>query len=264
MPAGESGGSSNGGSGSGGTDPSSGGTSGVDCTTDGFFLCNCLPSFGSGAQTVDGIGDEFADVPAMTFQASALPYLSRTAALPAEVTLRAAWSEEAFVAHVHVSDPMVLPDASATLWNGDNVQFFVAASSVLTGVYSGTEDGGAFHVLVAPPGDGLAARAITLYEPCYGCSTYDAVPASDYSARAVDDGYEVEVRLPWGAAGEPRVSGAVFGFNFVIGVSDTPGLGLELEGALRNDPTLASPSCSPTPTTHPGCDDRVWCQPVLE
>jgi hypothetical protein len=196
---------------------------------------------------------------------SELPYLSagRTAPVPAEVTIRAAWTDAAFVAHVHVVDPAILPDSGATLWNGDSVQFFLAGTALLTGTYSGTEDGGATHIIVAPTDGIVAARAITIYEPCYACVMYTALPTSVYAARTVADGYEVEVRMPWAESADPRVSGARIGLNLMFGVANS-GVGLELEGAMRNDPTLPSTSCSPTPTTHPGCDDRTWCTPRLE
>jgi hypothetical protein len=178
--------------------------------------------------------------------------------------VRAAWTEEAFVAHVHVTDPLILPDASYTHWNGDNVQFFVAGTSMLTGAYSGTEDGGATHVIIAPPTETLAAQGITIYEPCYASVMVTSLATTAFATRLVDDGYEIEVRLPWGATALPRTSGALIGLDFVFGVANTSGLGLELEGALKNDPTLESESCYPTPNTHPGCDDRVWCTPRLE
>ena len=254
-------------SGTGGTGGSSGSAgAGGACATTDWFLCDCLPNFGDRDQTLDGAADEFTDIPAMTFEVSAMPYLSASysAAIPQEVTLRAAWSYDAFVAHIHVTDPLLLPDSSATLWNGDNVQFFVAGTSTLTGAYSGTEDGGATHVIIAPPGDATAARGITIYEPCYACVMVTALPTTSFAARAVSDGYEIEIRLPWGATAEPRVSGARFAFDLMIGVANDSLGGLQLEGALKNDPTLASTSCSPTPTTHPGCDDRVWCTPRLE
>jgi len=262
--AGGTGGSTGGTGGTGGSSGSAG--SGGACATTDWFLCDCLPSFGDRDQTLDGAGDEFTEIPAMTFEVSAMPYLSPSymAAIPQEVTLRAAWSEEAFVAHIHVTDPLLLPDTSEPLWNGDNVQFFVAGTSTLTGAYSGTEDGGATHVIIAPPGDATAARGITIYEPCYACVMITSLSTTSYVARAVTDGYEIEVRLPWGATAEPRVSGARFAFDLTIGVANAAAGGLELEGVLKNDPTLASTSCSPTPTTHPGCDDRVWCTPRLE
>jgi len=271
---GTGGSSASGGSGGAGGSSATGGTGGSSgaaggggaCATTDWFLCDCMPAFGDRDQTLDGAGDEFSGIPAMTFEVSAMPYLSPSymAAIPQEVTLRAAWSEEAFVAHVHVTDPLLLPDTSEPLWNGDNVQFFVAGTSTLTGAYSGTEDGGATHVIIAPPGDGISPRGITIYEPCYACVMITSLATTSYVARAVTDGYEVEVRLPWGATAEPRVSGARFALDLAIGVANDAAGGLQLEGVLKNDPTLASTSCSPTPTTHPGCDDRVWCTPRLE
>jgi hypothetical protein len=258
-----------GGSGTGGTGDT-GGTGGTGgdgaCSTDGFFLCDCVPSFGSNEQVLDGAGDDFANIPAMQFEVSELPYLSASysAAVPAAVTVRAAWSEAAFVAHVHVTDPLILPDTSYTHWNGDNVQFFVAGTSVLTGAYSGIEDGGATHVIIAPPTETLAAQGITIYEPCYACVMVTPLATTVFATRLVADGYEVELRLPWGASAEARKSGLRIGLDLVFGVANTASGGLELEGALKNEPNLASESCSPTPTTHPGCDDRVWCTPRLE
>jgi hypothetical protein len=263
---GGSGGASGASAGSGGSTGGSAGASAGPCETDALFLCDCVPSFGAATQTLDGAGDEFAAVPPMTFEVSALPYLSASynASIPAEVTVRAAWSEDAFVAHVHVTDPLLLPDSSASLWNGDNVQLFLAGTAMLTGSYSGTEDGGATHLIVVPPTESTAARGITIYEPCYACVMQTALSTSVYAARAVADGWEVEFRVPWAATAEPRVSGTRIGFDLMFGVANTAGSGLELEGALKNDPTLSSASCSPTPFTHPGCDDRVWCTPRLE
>jgi hypothetical protein len=262
--AGGSGGSGAGGGGSGGLGGGAG--AGSECPTDGFFLCDCVPGFGDREQVVDGAGDEFDGIPPMVFEVSGMPYINPDRSTPAMATVavRAAWSEDAFVAHVHVVDPLVMADTGYTLWNGDSVQLFVAGTSALTGAYSGTEDAGAIHVIVAPPDGVSAARAISIYEPCYACVTTAALATSAYAARMVDDGYEVEVRLPWAADAVPRMSGSRIGLDLVIGVGNDAGLGLELEGALRNDPVLASESCSPTPTTHPGCDDRVWCTPWLK
>jgi hypothetical protein len=250
--------------GSSGTGGDAGSDAGEPCATTGLFLCDCVPGFGATEQTLDGAGDEFVGIPPMTFEVSELPYLSRSATVPARVTVRAAWADDAFVAHVHVVDPAILPDSGATLWNGDSVQFFLAGTGTLTGTYSGTQDGGATHIIIAPTDGVVAARGITIYEPCYACVMSTALPTTVYAARTVADGYEVEVRMPWAATAEPRVSGAHIGLNLMFGVANTPGAGLELEGAMRNDPTLASESCSPTPTTHPGCDDRTWCTPRLE
>jgi hypothetical protein len=274
---GGSGGVGGGAGGAGGASAGKGGTSGGSagtgtsgaagaCATDGLFLCDCIPSFGEREQALDGAGDDFANVPAMTFEVSELPYLTagRAAPVPAEVTVRAAWTADAFVAHVHVVDPTILPDSGATLWNGDSVQFFLAGTALLTGMYSGTEDGGATHIIIAPSDGVVAPRGITIYEPCYACVMETALSTSVYASRTVADGYEVEVRMPWAATADPRVSGTRMGLNLMIGVANTTGAGLELEGAMKNDPTLASESCSPTPSTHPGCDDRTWCTPRLE
>jgi hypothetical protein len=260
---------SGGASGTGGSTGSGGsiGSNPTACpaTTARSSLCSGIPRLTPPASySLDGVGTELCAVPPMEFAVASLPWINPAHATsrPATVTLRVAWSDDALWAHVHVKDAAVFVDSAATLWNGDNVQIFFAGTSNLTGTYSGTQDGGATHVIVVPPiAGGAAARAITLYETGFGQLTMGIVPTSSYAARLVSDGYEVELRLPWAASAQPRTSGAAVGFNFMAGVSDS-GTGVELEAALANNPVSSSVSCYNI--VHPGCDDRTWCKPLLQ
>jgi hypothetical protein len=201
----------------------------------------------------------------MQFAVNAMPWInpSYPAARPTMVTLRVGWSPEALWVHAHVTDPSVRPDTvSTSLWNGDNIQIFFSGNSALTGPYTGTQDGGATHVIVAPAAGTFAGRAITLYESSATVSI-TALPAGTWASRLVADGYEIELRLPWPASAQPRTPGLAIGFNFMIGVADSASA-LELEGALSNItiPLSSAPQCYLR--VHPGCDDRTWCTPVLE
>jgi hypothetical protein len=224
-----------------------------------------LPRF-SGEQVVDGDGGEFADIAAVTYELRSAPVVSASyaASLPTVVTARLAWTEEAFVAHVHVADPAIFTYEGGILeyfWQGDNVQFFIAPTDVLTGEYSGSEDGGATHLVIVPPSESQPAVAIEVYEPCYAC--VDAsLSAVNYVARAVTDGYEIELAWPWVSPLGMFSPGDRVALNLVVGARDDAAAGLELEGLLANNPVEGDTPCGGA--THPGCDDRTWCYSVLE
>lgn len=228
-------------------------------------LISTLPRF-TGTQVVDGDDADFSDVPAVTYALTDAPIVnpSYSASLPTEISLRMAWTPSALVAHVHVTDPAVQTYQGETLeyyWQGDNVQFFIAPTDLLTGKYSGTEDGGATHLVIVPPAGAQPSRAIAVYEPCYACvdATFSAV---SYVARATANGYEVELAWPWTAPSGALAPGSRVSLNLIVGASDTPDTGLELEGLLANNPVGEDTPCGGA--THPGCDDRTWCYATLE
>jgi hypothetical protein len=229
-------------------------------------LLATLPRFSGGALVVDGDGSEFNEVAAVTYELRSAPVVnpSYAASLPTVVTVRMAWSQQAFVAHVHVADPAIHTYGGGTLeyfWQGDNVQLFIAPTDTLTGEYSGTEDGGATHLVVVPPSDSQPAVAIEVFEPCYAC--VDAsLSLLDYAARAVTDGYEIELSWPWSSPLGMFSPGDRVALNLVVGAQDDPGAGLQLEGLLANNPVDGDTPCGGA--THPGCDDRTWCYSVLE
>lgn len=229
-------------------------------------LVPTLPRFTAQTQVVDGDGSEFSDIEPVRFDLRSAPVVSanHAAMLPTVVSARLAWTQDAFVAHVHVEDPAIYTYEGSTLeyhWQGDNVQFFIAPTDLLTGMYSGIEDGGATHLIIVPPSASLPSRAIEIYEPCYAC--VDATPSSvSYAARAVSDGYEVELAFPWTSPRGMFASGDRIALNLAVGAQDNAGAGLELEGLLANNPVDEDTPCGGA--THPGCDDRTWCYSELE
>ena len=134
-------------------------------------------------------------------------------------------------------------------------------NGLLTGKYSGTEDGGATHLVVVPPSDTQPSVAIEVFEPCYAC--VDAsLSAVDYAAVAVTGGYEIELSWPWASTLGTFSPGDRVALNLVVGAQDDPGAGLQLEGLLANNPVDGETPCGGA--THPGCDDRTWCYSALE
>lgn len=238
----------------------------------GNDACATVPRFTSPTQIVDGIGDEFCDVPAMVFDVTSCPTLVPSGEPPPlaeKVYLRIAWSVDAFHLHVHVVDPDVIvnPDP-ASLWNGDAVEIFVAGTSGagLTGSYNGTDDGGAIQIVLAPPGGGFPTRGQAFFNPGGSVHTSAPISASIYAGRLVDDGYELELRLPWVAFADPAVPGGLMAFDIAIGAQRLADAGgRELQCIISNTFVDGSLACGyPAGTAaQPWCDDRTWCQPEL-
>lgn len=234
------------------------------CAANSGNYCVCMPTF-VGAQVVDGLGDEFANLAPMAFTLSAAPYVnpSRATALPETVTLRAGWSEIGLHVHIHVDDLSIVPDSSTSLWNGDNVQLFVAPTAELTGTYTGTQDGGAIHVLISAPDAADVSHAVVIYQN--GPATNAPFVTGLYATRRVAGGYDVEAQLQWLAVAKPRQSGAAMGFDLLVGAASDSTSGLALEGGLANYPVSGpSPACDLGGRVQPGCDDRTWCRPTLQ
>lgn len=234
------------------------------CSRSVGDYCACMPRF-LGTQVMDGVGDEFAPFTPMVFALSSAAYVDprHSSPLPETVTLRAAWSEIGLHVHVHVEDPSIVPDTSASLWNGDNVQLFAAPTGDLTGRYTGTEDGGAIHVLISAPDSADTSRAVVIYQD--GVATNTPFVTGLYATRRVPGGYEVEAQLQWLAIAEPLSSGGHIGFDLLVGAASDSSSGLALEGGLANNPVSgSSPACELGGRVQPGCDDRTWCRPLLQ
>lgn len=243
---------------------STGGVSGAAGVASLGDYCARMPRF-IGTQVVDGAGDEFSTLAPMTFDLSTARYVnpSRASVLPEKVTLRAGWSGVALHVHVLVEDPSIVPDLNASLWNGDNVQLFVAPTANLTGTYTGTEDGGAIHVVISAPDAANLSRAIVIYQN--GVSTNTPFVTGLFASHRVSSGYEIEAQLQWLPVANPLQSGAGMGFDVLIGAASAASQGLALEGGLANNLVAGpSPACDLGGRVQPGCDDRTWCRPILE
>jgi hypothetical protein len=241
----------------------------VCSTREDQDVCTALPRF-TANQVVDGAGDEFCDIPAKVFAVVACPTLdpSTPPALPGRVVLRVAWSTQALHLHMHVSDPTVIVQADpARLWNGDAVEIYIAGASGadLHGVYTGTDDGGAVQLVLAPPSAPFATRGEAFLSRFGAHSPID--PAL-YAGRLVADGYELELRYPWAASAAPALAAGRVAFDLAINVQDRSDAGgRELQCMISSGDVFVdgSEACglAAGEPAQPYCDDRTWCQPQL-
>lgn len=224
-------------------------------------LCATIPAF-SGAQAMDGAPGEFCGVPTMRFRVDDAPWKRGSGSFPQVATLRAAWSREGMHMHVHVSDPKIIVAPDDALTQGDAVEFHVAGTSELNGPIDGVRDGGAIQVIVSPPGGGFPARATTYFHPEKGVQTEEPFDPSRFAARIVDDGYEVEIFIPWSNASPG--SGSGIGFNIVVDIADVDAAtGKQMQAAVGYRFPLET-TCTADVGPQPFCDNQTWCTPHLE
>jgi hypothetical protein len=105
----------------------------------GNDACAKVPHFTARTQVVDGIGDEFCDVPAMEFDVATCPKVltfgSEPGALPEKVFLRIAWSPDAFHLHIRVIDPSVSTSsfiAARSFWWVSSVRYSLPGLGLVT------------------------------------------------------------------------------------------------------------------------------------
>ena len=234
------------------------------CVAAGGNACAHLPLF-HGPQKVDGVDDEFCDIAPTVFHvAQGMNPDPSTAdagvAGDATAYLRVAWSSVGLHVHVHVDKSPVSPPATQDVWNGDAIELFMTPSSTATGSYGpGADDG--VQVLVAPLS---ASQAPNSAVNTVAAGLSGPLDASEYAARLVQGGYEIELQLSWqriaGHAITAPASGSSIRFDLAvdIGVSGSRVLQTSLWWA---DPGT-SPSCGGP--TYAWCDDRTWCTPSLQ
>jgi len=221
-------------------------------------------------QIIDGAGDDFCGVGALVFEARNAAATSPSPApdLPEQVTLRVAWSPGYFHSHVHVSDANVIPSTGDVLWDGDAIEYFVAppSTSGYDGSYSTGADRGPRQIVLSPPGPDKPARG-AVYLDYVITGQVTTLPAEYFAGRLVSDGYELELRLPWGSVTDPPASGKRIAFDFAIDVQDSPDAGQrQLQGTINQTFVDGSELCglASGQAAWPACDTRTWCQPALE
>lgn len=222
-------------------------------------------------QIVDGSGDEFRDVPGWAFDVATMPVVVPAPPPPVSASgvLRVAWSPSYFHAHVHMNVANTQPSVTDQLWRGDAIELFIAPPSPAgyDGSYSTTYDTGPLQIILSAPSTASQARA----EVCLDCPITGlpatALSSAEYAGRLVADGYEFEVRLPWGRVTDGPASGKSIAFDFAVDVGSVPGAGgAELQGLLHETPIHGSARCasSPPAMAYPACDTRTWCTPTLQ
>ena len=199
-----------------------------------------------GKQVLDGVGDEFCDVPPVHYTAGNAPYREGHSggstppltAPPEDVTFRAAWSLDAFHLHAHVIDPSILvSNDDSMLWNGDEVEIYVAGSPDFSVTYPAGTNVNAIQIGIVPPSGVVGARGVV-----YLGQSHQPLDSQYFAARLVPGGYEVEVQLPWAGTATPTMAGDTMGFYFGLSAQDTPGVGRE-EFASLPVPAVSGSTC---------------------
>lgn len=218
-----------------------------------------IPFFGTKAQVVDGVGDEFCDIRATKLVASAGALMTPSPApsgIDTVVWTRIAWSPVALHIHVRVDQASVFaPTATEDIWDGDSIELFVSGAATLTGAYPSTSDPGTFQIIAAPPGATAARARIS------GSVTY--LDPAHFAGRLTATGYELELRIDWADLETTPASGKHIGFDIGVDVRQTSGSARKIQSFFGYNPVAGSTSCGAT-TAHPSCDDRTWCTPALD
>lgn len=231
----------------------------------GGDACTTIPKFRAAAQVVDGIGDEFCDVPATKLIAISGADMSPTPP-PADIDTvmwtRIAWSTTAIHIHVRVDQATVYPPLSTEeLWRGDGIELFISGLSTLAGDYTTAKQPGTFQIIAVGPQAGTAPRA-GVYYGSDGLQTF--LDSAHYAARITPTGYELEMKIDWADLKATPSSGKVIGFDIGVDVRQTASASLRLQSFLGFVPVSVTTPCALPRGPHPSCDDRTWCTPTLE
>jgi len=225
----------------------------------------------SGEHVLDGVGDEFCDVPG--FELSFSNAAAGAADLPQSALVRVAWSPEALHLFAEVSDPDVAVNGNLDwLWDGDAVELYLATSEAaqLPGFFSGRIDG--VQMVFAPPSGEQRARAARLFWLPNDDGSFRQVREEitrDFSARVTAEGYSIEAKVQWSKFG-PRTpdmhAGMAIAFDLALSTASSQSLaagGREGAAVLYvGDSASGVNTCDGDQL--PWCNSTTWCSPVLQ
>jgi hypothetical protein len=260
---------------------------------DGGDMCATIPKF-TGTQNVDGIGDEFCDVPSTVLRVNGGVPLYPTfmpAPLSTKVRARLAWSATGLHGHFHVDDSVVVSSSYDNNWDG--VHLFLGGELPFYGAFDGDKSDTGLWLFMAPPGPkaglprftgGTGAFAQVGYcilesgvMPGTGAKCnprrFPLVEPGKFAGRIVEGGYELEVMLPWSVLGRASApsKGDSIAADLGLAACDDPAAtawsnvcsdakrGIVV---LQRNDIPGSTSC--LSGSNPTCDARTWCRPTLE
>ncbi|HEY5956472.1 MAG TPA: sugar-binding protein [Polyangiaceae bacterium] len=228
--------------------------------------CTSFVRFVKGSQTVDGLDNDFCNVPwfSMSFESADTVFEYKgsfgRARYPERVVARVAWSPYNIHAFIHVVDPYVVAAESLDyIWGADSVELMISIGNNLTG--STAHDDGTLHITAAPwktSERGMAAVVRT----SGNSATHEALPAEQYFVQLTSDGYSVELDVRW-PDGMIASTASRVRFDLALNVAEE---GLGDEPNVRDAQAIYKMGRQPLgPTTcvdtlSPYCDDRLWCE----
>jgi Cys-rich repeat protein len=227
-----------------------------------------IPKF-TGTQTVDGSGSEFCTLPYFELNGQNAAKVLNFNAVPASqfetAIARVAWDSAGFHAFVEVQDSSVqtmkmadAAQATSKSYQGDSIELFFSSSANVTGLTS--SDSNTVHVIIPANGPAVSVKDTG------SAGTPTALPTTQFAQATTSTGYAIEVLIPW-AGGTPSSAGTVR-FDMALNSADKSFSGVD---KIRDGQLIyfigaasGSSSCQTSDGTVPWCDDRVWCQTVVQ
>jgi hypothetical protein len=182
-----------------------------------------------------------------------------TADFAQKAVAKVAWSSDAFHAYVEVFAKPVRSNSSVDrIWDGDSVELMVTTNGNASGTT--VDDANALHV--------IANNSIAVTVKSTGESgTHTQISDSNRVwVGYTDNGYAVELNLPWPNSAAPT-AGAAVRFDMALNVDtesvDPSVWGRDAQAVLAMETLSLTSTCSATPPT-PFCDERLWCPTQLK
>ena len=243
----------------------------VDYCAVGGNPCQEIPRF-TGTQVVDGLGDEFCDIPSVQFDAADAAKVIIYNSTPPEVaTVRVAWSSAALSVFVDVQDASVQTVSMADptqqisrIYQGDSIELMISSSNNVTGL-TGT-DTNALHVTIPAAGPAVSVKTSDVNGASQGA--YTTLDTSEYAQTMTATGYAIEMRLPW--PGSAPSAGTTVRFDMALNSADKNFTSVDnmRDGQLIYylGTVSGTTTCQGTggDGTVPFCDDRTWCSTPVQ
>ena len=227
-----------------------------------------IPKF-TGTQTVDGSGSEFCALPYFVLNAQNAAKIINYNAVPVSqfetATARVAWDSAGFHAFVEVQDTSVQTvnmkeptQATSKSYQGDSIEFFVSSSNTVTGLTS--SDTNTVHVVIPANGPAVSVKDTG------SSGTPTSLLASRFAQATTSTGYAIEVLLPW--PGSTPSAGSTVRFDMALNSADKTFTSVDQmrDGQLAyyTGSLSGTSTCQTADGTVPWCDDRIWCQSILQ
>jgi hypothetical protein len=248
--------------------PSDGGGGSCGSGTTADPCKSGIPKF-TGTQKVDGSGSEFCALPYFVLNAQNAAKIINYNSVPLSqfetATARVAWDSAGFHAVVEVQDSSVqtvnmvdATQATSKSYQGDSIEIFFSSSNNVTGLTS--SDSNTVHLVIPANGPAVSVKDTG------SSGTPTALLTSQYAQATTSTGYAIEVLIPW--PGSTPSSAGTIRFDMALNSADKTYSSIDKMRDGQLIYYIGSPSgtttCQTTDGTVPWCDDRIWCQTVVQ
>lgn len=230
------------------------------CTNTQFQLCSTVPAAPPGfAQVVDGLDNEFCQVPAHIFHP--LQGSFQTCGTDADfvdtadatVTTRMVWSSSGIHLFIHAQKDPSIPIVTdpTQLYKGDAVEFLFANRAAPTGNLATDQ---AVQLIIAPPLPDGGSGYLSSIEPF----------TSPWVAVRANGGYDVELEVPWSMLGGPTPTSQL-GVVLNLGIDIAGPNGERYQSFVHYTlPDGGAVFCKDTSKPTPSENTLTWCASKLQ